>query len=59
MPGVRVTVRLDPLPPKRIFALGTIFVFEELAVTTRLVVGVSASPTVKEIGPTAVSSAMV
>jgi len=38
------------------FALGTRFVFEELAVTRRLVLGVSASATVKEIGPSVVSS---
>ena len=48
--GVSVTVRLEPLPPKKMFAFGSKVMFDDTAVTTRLVAGVSRSPTVKEIG---------
>ena len=51
-----VTVRLEPLPPKAIFAFGTSAVLEELALTVRLAADVSVSPIVKAIGPVAVSS---
>src|SRR2546428_5468675 len=45
--GVTVTVRLAPLPPKTMFALGTRVVFPELPLTVRLPGAVSTSPTVK------------
>src|SRR6266568_1565453 len=49
--GVRVTVRLLPLPPKTMLALGRRAVFEELPETVRLPAAVSRSATVKGIGP--------
>src|SRR5262249_40881940 len=52
--GVSVTVRLAPLPPKAMFAPGSSVWFDELPETVRLPAGVSASPTVKAIGPTGV-----
>src|SRR3954466_3413281 len=41
--GVTVTVRLAPLPPKIILALGTSVVLDELPARVRLASGVSAS----------------
>ena len=48
--GLIVTVRLAPDPPSTRLALGTNGRFEEVAVTVRLAVGVSASPTVNATG---------
>jgi hypothetical protein len=45
--GLTVTVRLAPEPAKTIFATGTRLVFDELAVITKFVAAVSASPMVK------------
>jgi hypothetical protein len=45
--GLIITVRFVPEPPKTIFATGTRLVFDELAVMTKLVAAVSASPIVK------------
>src|SRR2546423_9369813 len=52
--GVTVTVRLLPLPPKTMFALGTNVGFEELPLMVKLFAGVSASPIVKGIATVAV-----
>ena len=49
--GVTVTVRLAPDPPRAIPAVGSRVRFEETAVTVRSAARVSASPTVKLIGP--------
>src|SRR5438093_3806512 len=57
--GVTVTVRLDPLPPKTMFALGTKVRFVEVPLTKRLPAAVSASPTVNASGPTAVPTVVV
>ena len=57
--GITVTVRLEPLPPKTILPFGTSPGFEDVPLTTRLEAGLSASPTVKLIGPVEVSSAVV
>ena len=57
--GINVTVRLEPLPPKRILAFGTSPGLEEVPLTIRLEAGLSASPTVKLIGPVELSSAVV
>lgn len=54
-PGVTEIVLLAPLPPNVMLALGTTVVLLEVALTVRLLVAVSASPIVKEIGPTGVS----
>src|SRR6267143_1070427 len=51
--GVTLTVRLDPEPPKTMLAFGTSVGFEEEPVTTKLPGGVSASLTVKAMGPVA------
>src|SRR5215469_6647461 len=48
--GVSVTVRLEPLPPRTMLALGSKVVLDDTPVTRRLVPGVSRSPTVKGIG---------
>src|SRR5439155_14351045 len=53
--GINVTVRLEPLPPKRILPFGTSPGLEEVPLTVRLEAGLSASPTVKLIGPVEVS----
>ena len=45
--GVIVTVRLVPLPAKRMAAFGTSCRFDDVPVTTRLTAGVSASLMVK------------
>src|SRR5437762_493818 len=42
--GLRVTVRFDPLPPKRIFASGTRSGLDERPLTIKLSTGVSTSP---------------
>src|SRR5215470_6120016 len=52
--GVSVTVRFAPLPPKTMFAFGSSVWLDELPLSVRLAAGVSASPTVKLIGPTVV-----
>src|SRR6266487_2129028 len=57
--GVTLTVRLAPEPPKTRLAFGTSVGFEEEPVTTRLPGAVSASFTVKAIGPLAPSSGML
>ena len=57
--GVTVTVRFAPLPPNTTFALGTSVVLEELPLTVKLPAAVSASPTVKLIGPATASSLIV
>ncbi len=57
--GVMVTVRLAPLPPKTMLALGTSVVLDELPVTSRSAAAVSTSPTVKGMAAVAVSSAVV
>ena len=57
--GVRLIVRLAPEPPRTMFAFGTSAVLLEVAVTIRLPAPVSASPTVKAIGPSAVFSSIV
>src|SRR4051812_41970243 len=49
--GVMVTVRLAPLPPKLMLALGTSVVLDEDPASVRLAAGVWASPTVKGIVP--------
>src|SRR5262245_53678897 len=51
-----VTVRLELLPPNRMFATSTTFVFELVADRANPAAGVSASPIVNATGPTAVSS---
>ena len=57
--GMMVTVRLAPLPPSAIFALGTSVVLEEAPLTERLPAAVCASPTVKLSGPTVVPALVV
>src|ERR1039457_5491381 len=52
--GVTVTVRLLPLPPKTMLALGTSAVLAEVADNARLAAGVSRSPTMKAMGGAAV-----
>src|SRR5271163_924994 len=50
LPGVIVTVRLLPEPPKIRLALGTRFVLEEVPDTCSDPAGVTGSPTTKPIG---------
>src|SRR5690349_21174320 len=57
--GVIVTVRLAPLPPKTMFCAGTSSGSEQEPFSVRLAGAVCASPIVKAIGPTAVSSGVV
>src|SRR6267143_2540075 len=54
--GLTVTVRLAPLPPNTMFALGTSVGLDELPLTVRLPAALSASPTVNAIAPVGVSS---
>src|SRR5437867_8517526 len=54
--GLRVTVRLEPVPPNRILPFGMREGFEEAPDTMRLLAGVSTSPMMKLIGPSATSS---
>jgi hypothetical protein len=54
--GVTVTVRLAPEPPKTTFEFGTRVGLEDEPLKVRLITAVSISPTVKDIGPTAVPS---
>ena len=54
--GVTVTVRLAPLPPNMILALGMIVVELELPVTVNDATGSSKSPTVNDKAPVATSS---
>ena len=56
--GVIVIVRFVPDPPKTMLVLGTSVVFDEVPVTLRFAGAVSASPTVKPIGPTTVLTAV-
>src|SRR6266540_1016858 len=56
--GVTVIVRLEPLPPKTMFAFGTRAGFEQKPVSTRLVAGVSKSPTRNGILESTVSSSI-
>src|SRR6266496_2246483 len=56
--GATLTVRLAPEPPKTILAFGTSVGFEEEPLTAKLPGAVSASFTVKAIGPVAPSSGM-
>src|SRR5580765_5750985 len=56
--GRTFTVRLEPLPPKMMFATGTREGFDELPVTTRVPGASSTSPTVKGMSPVAVFSAV-
>src|SRR5437868_12393866 len=56
--GVRVRVRLVPLPPRMMLFVGSNVGLEEFTRTVRLAAGVSASRTVKLIGPSVVSSGM-
>src|SRR4051812_9494732 len=51
-----VTVRLFPLPPRAMLAVGTRVGLEELGLIPKLAAGVSVSLTVKGTGPAAVSS---
>src|SRR5256885_17039041 len=51
--GVMLTVRLAPEPPNTMLAFGTSVGLEEEPLTTKLSGGVSASLTVKAIGPVA------
>ena len=57
--GVIATVRLDPLPPSTMLAVGTSVVFDELPATVREAAGVSTSPTVTLKTGSAVSSFVV
>ena len=57
--GVRVTVRLPPVPPKTMLALGTSVGFDELPVTVRLPAAVSTSPTVNGIAAVGVFEVVV
>src|SRR5437588_166769 len=57
--GVTVTVRLEPLPPKTMLLTGTSVGLDDVALSTRLLAAVSASPMVKLSGPVDVSSAVV
>ena len=55
-PGVMVTVRLAPLPPKEILATGINAVLLDEAESVRLATGVSVSPTVKGMAAVGVFS---
>ena len=57
--GVTVTVRLAPLPPNTMFALGISVVRLELPETVKDPTALSMSPTVKLNAPVAAFSAMV
>src|SRR5215510_6608131 len=57
--GVRVKVRLAPLPPSTTPVAGKRLVLAETAVTMSWLVAVLESPTVKLMGPATVSSLMV
>src|SRR5262245_65733427 len=54
--GVIVMVRLPPLPPNTMFALGTIVVFDAVPDSVRLPAGVSTSSIVTGIGAVGVAS---
>lgn len=56
--GVIVTVLAAPVPANEIFATGTRLTLEDVAVSSKLFNGVSASPIVKAIGSLAVLSAV-
>ena len=53
--GVSVTVRFEPDPPRAMLLSGSRPGFDDEGVTARLAAEVSASPTVKLIGPSVVS----
>src|SRR5437667_183054 len=57
--GSIAMVRLTSVPPNTMFPLGTSVGLEDEALTTRLVTGVSISPTVNAIGPVDVSSGVL
>ena len=57
--GVTATVRSVPLPPNRMFPLGTNAVFEELASTSKELAPVSKSLILKRIPTTGTSSFVV
>src|SRR5467141_842228 len=57
--GLIVNVRLDPLPPKTILALGTNAGLEDWPETIRLAAGVSASLTVNGMGGVGVLAGVV
>jgi len=48
--GVTVTVRLAPLPPNRIFPIGTSAGFDDAALSCRFAAATCASPTVNAMG---------
>ncbi len=57
--GVRVTVRLAPVPPRTMLATGTRAVLDDVLVSVRLPAAVSTSPTVKGTAGVGVSSLTV
>src|SRR5256885_12771741 len=57
--GISTRARLVPLPPNKMFVSGRRVGLEEVAVTTRLLAGVSTSLTMKAMGAETVSSEMV
>lgn len=52
-------MRFEPVPSKVMFALGSNAVFDDTPVMTRLVAGVSKSPTVKAMGEVGVLVSVV
>ena len=56
--GLRVTVRFDPLPPKRIFTSGTRSGLDERPLTIKLSTGVSTSPMENGMAAVGVSSSV-
>src|SRR6185436_12631639 len=58
-PGVRVTVRFEPLPPNTMFVAGSKVVLVVKPLTKREAAGVSKSPTTKPMAGVGVSSAVV
>ena len=54
--GVMTALRLAPLPPKTILAIGTSAAFDEVADNVKAFGAVWTSPTVKAIAPVGVSS---
>src|SRR5262245_47522758 len=57
--GVMVRLRLVPKPPNTILVAGARAGLEDVALTTRLLAGVSASPTVKGMGGVVVLTGVV
>ena len=54
-----LTVRFEPLPPKRMFAFGTSVGLDDDPLTSRLLAADSASPAVNAIAPVEVSSGVL